>query len=237
VTRAAKLFACPVTVVVPEDILPGKLEAIERDGAEVVRAGRTSEVRLAEAARLASETGATFVHAFDHPWIVAGQGTVAKEMMEDAPHLDALVVPVGGGGLISGMALWAKARNPRLRIYGVEPESADSMRRSLKAGHPVTVPASESIADGLRPVTPGNIPFQISAALLDGVVSVTDKEIGEGVRFLLARAKVLVEPSGAAGIAALLFGKIKDLPATVGTVLTGGNADFEVLARILREEI
>jgi threonine dehydratase len=237
VTRAAKLLACPATVVVPEDILPGKLEAIERDGAEVIRAGKTSEVRLAEASRVAAERGATFVHAFDHPWIVAGQGTVAKEMLEDAPHLDALVVPVGGGGLISGMALWAKARNPRIKVYGVEPESADSMRSSLAEGHPVNLPASETIADGLRPVTPGNIPFQICGALLDGVVTVDDGELAEAVRFLLARAKVLVEPSGAAGIAALLSGKIKDLPATVGTVLTGGNADFEVLARILRREI
>jgi threonine dehydratase len=237
VARAAQLFGCPATVFVPEDILPGKRQAIERDGARVVEVGRTSDARLAEAVRFAKETGATFVHAFDHPWIVAGQGTVGKEMLEDAPHLDALVVPVGGGGLVSGIALWAKARNPRLRVYGVEPESANAMGRSLEAGHPVTVEPSETIADGLRPTTPGNIPFQICAALLEGVVTVTDAEIAEAVRFLLARAKVLVEPSGAAGIAALLHRKLAEPPGTVGTVLTGGNTDFAILARILEGKI
>jgi len=237
VARAAKLFGCRATIVVPDDIVPGKREAIERDGAEIVVSGRTSDVRLAEAERIANETGATFVHAFDHPWIVAGQGTTGKEMLEDAPHLDALVVPVGGGGLLAGVAVWAKATNPRIKVFGVEPEGADSMRRSMAAGHPVTIEASDTIADGLRPVAPGNVPFQIAAALVDGVVTVSDAEIAEGVRFLLARAKVLVEPSGAAGLAALLFQKLDDPPATVGTVLTGGNADFEVLARILKKEL
>ncbi|MHC4547986.1 MAG: threonine ammonia-lyase [Planctomycetota bacterium] len=236
VARAARLFGCPATIVVPEDIYPAKREAIERDGAEIVVCGRTSDERLAEAERRAAAEGATFVHAFDHPWIVAGQGTTGKEMLEDAPHLDAILVPVGGGGLVAGIAVWAKARNPRLKVYGVEPESAPSMRASLEAGHPVTVEPSDSIADGLRPVSPGNVPFQICAALLEGVITVSDEEIAAGVRFLLSRAKVLVEPSGAAGLAALLFRKLRDPPATVGTVLTGGNADLDVLARILSRE-
>jgi len=237
VARAAKLLGCRATVVVPEDIVPAKREAIERDGAEVIVAGATSDVRLAEAARIAEETGATFVHAFDHPWIVAGQGTTGKEMLEDAPYLDALVIPVGGGGLAAGVALWVKSQNARIKVYGVEPETAASMKASLAAGHPVRIEPSRSIADGLRPVAPGKIPFQICAALLDGVVTVSDAEIAEAVRFLLGRAKVLVEPSGAAGLAALLFRKLDEPPATVGTVLTGGNADFGVLARILRHEI
>ncbi len=237
VARAAKLFGCDATIVVPTDVLPGKRGAIERDGATVVEEGVTSTARLERAEAIAHETGATFVHAFDHPWIIAGQGTVGKEMLEDAPHLDALVVPVGGGGLCAGIAVWAKGLNPRLKIYGVEPEAADSMRQSRAAGHPVSIEASDCIADGLRPVTPGSIPFQICHALLEDVVTVSDAEIAEAVRFLLSRAKVLVEPSGAAGIAAMLFGKLKAPPATVGTVLTGGNADFDVLARILRKEI
>jgi len=237
VARAAKLLGCPASIVVPEDVVPAKREAIERDGAKVIVVGRTSTERLAEADRIARETGATFVHAFDHPWIIAGQGTTAKEMLEDAPHLDAILVPVGGGGLVAGCALWAKARNPRIKIFGVEPESAASMRDSLKAGRPVTIPPSDSIADGLRPLSPGRIPFQISAALLDGVFTVSDAEIAEGVRFLLARAKVLVEPSGAAALAAMLHRRYLDPPGTVGVILTGGNADFDVLARILRREI
>lgn len=237
VARAAKLFGIKATIVVPEDIVVGKREAIERDGADIVAAGLTSDVRLAEAERVAKETGANFVHAFDHPWIVAGQGTVGKEMLEDAPHLDAILVPVGGGGLVAGTAVWAKALNPRIKIYGVEPADADSMRQSLEAGHPVTIPPSTSIADGLRPVAPGHIPFQVCAALVDGVITVEEKEIAEAVRFLLARAKVLVEPSGAAALAALLFHKLAETPATVGAVLTGGNADFDVLARILQKEI
>ncbi len=237
VARAAKLLGCEATIVVPTDILPGKREAIERDGVTIIEAGVTSTERLEKAEEIARETGASFVHAFDHPWIVAGQGTVGKEMIEDAPHIDALVVPIGGGGLCAGIAVWAKAQNPRIKIYGVEPETADSMRQSREAGHPVTIDASNSIADGLRPVTPGNIPFQICHALLEDVVTVSDEEIAEAVRFLLSRAKVLVEPSGAAGIAAMLYRKLKAPPATVGTVLTGGNADFDVLARILRREI
>lgn len=237
VARAAKLFGCKATIVVPEDILPIKRGAIERDDAAIVVEGRTSVERLARAEQIAKETGATFVPAFDHPWIVAGQGTVGKEILEDAPHIDALVVPVGGGGLAAGIAVWVKAQNPRVRIYGVEPESAASMKRSVEAGHPVAIEPSDSIADGLRPITPGNVPFQICHSLLDGVVTVSEAQIAEAVRFLLVRAKVLVEPSGAAGIAAMLFRLLEDAPATVATVLTGGNADFEVLARILRKEI
>jgi len=237
VARAARLLGCPATIVVPEDVVAAKREAIERDEAKVVVCGVTSTERLAEAERIAKETGATFVHAFDHPWIVAGQGTTAKEMLEDAPHLDAILAPVGGGGLVAGCAVWAKARNPRIKVYGVEPETAASMRDSLKAGRPVSIPPSDSIADGLRPLSPGRIPFQICAALLDGVITVSDAEIAEGVRFLLGRAKVLVEPSGAAALSAMLFRKLPDPPGTVGAILTGGNADFDVLARILRREI
>jgi len=237
VARAARLFGVPATVVVPEDIVPAKREAIERDGAEVVVAGLDSTARFAAARRIAEERGRTFVHSFDHPWIVAGQGTVGKEMLEAVPHLDALVVPIGGGGLISGIAIWAKSRNPRIRIIGVEPEGCDSMRQSIAAGEPISIESRRSIADGLRPSAPGNITYQVCAALLDGIVTVTDAEIAEAVRFLLARAKVLVEPSGAAGIAALLHGKLGESPVTAGTVLTGGNVDFEVLARILRGEV
>ncbi|MHC4938240.1 MAG: threonine ammonia-lyase [Planctomycetota bacterium] len=237
VARAAKLFGVPATVVVPEDIVPAKKEAIERDGAEVIVAGTQSTERLAEARRLATETGRTFIHSFDHPWIVAGQGTVGKEMLEAVPHLDALVVPVGGGGLISGIAVWAKSRNPRIKVIGVEPEGCDSMRQSIAAGEPIKIEPRASIADGLRPSAPGNITYQLCAALVDTIVTVTDAEIAEAVRFLLARAKVLVEPSGAAGLAALLFGKLGETPVTAGTVLTGGNADFDVLARILKKEV
>jgi len=237
VARAAALFEVPATIVVPEDIVTAKREAIERDGATVVVKGTTSVVRLEEAERLAQESGATFVPAFDHPWIIAGQATVAKEMLEDAPHMDAILVPVGGGGIAAGVAIWAKARNARIKVYGVEPEGADSMAQSIKAGHPTRIESVPTIADGLRPVEPGNVPYQICAALLDGVLTVSDAEIAEAVRFLLARAKVLVEPSGAAGIAALLHGKLADPPGVVATVLTGGNADFETLARILRREI
>ncbi len=237
VARAAKLFGCKATIVVPEDAIALKRDAIAKDGAEVIVKGITSDVRLKEADRIAKETGATFVHAFDHPWIIAGQGTVGKEMLEDAPHLDAILVPIGGGGLAAGIALWAKTHQPRIKVFGVEPDSANSMARSLAAGHPETIAPSKSIADGLRPIAPGHLPYQICAALLDGVITVTDQEIAAAVRFLLARAKVLVEPSGAAGLAAILHGKASDMGATVSAVLTGGNADFATLARILQGEV
>jgi threonine dehydratase len=237
VARAARLFGAPAIVVVPNDIVPTKREAIERDHAEIVVVGPDSTERIAEARRIATERGMTFVHSFDHPWIVAGQGTTGKEMLEAVPHLDALVIPVGGGGLISGIAVWAKSRNPRIKIYGVEPEGCDSMRQSIEKGEPTTIQPTDTIADGLRTSKPGNVTYQICAALLDEVITVTEAEIAEAVRFLLSRAKILVEPSGAAGIAALLHKKLPQTPVTAGTVLTGGNADFEVLARILRGEV
>ncbi|MCZ6572501.1 MAG: threonine/serine dehydratase [Planctomycetota bacterium] len=237
VARAAKLFQCPATIVVPENVTGMKREALEREGVTLVAKGTKSAERLEEAARIAEETGATFVHAFDHPWIVAGQGTVAKEILEDAPIVDALLVPVGGGGLAAGCALWAKAQNPRMKVYGVEPEGCDSMRISLEAGEPTAIEPADSIADGLRPNIPGRLPFQLCSALLDGIMVVSDAEIAAAVRFLLQRAKVLVEPSGAAALAALLHRKLEDPPATVAAVLSGGNADFELLARILRKEV
>jgi len=237
VARAAKLFGCPAIIVVPEDIVRTKRESIERDGATVIEAGTESTTRLDRARELAAERGMTFVHAFDHPWIVAGQGTAAKEMLEAVPHLDALVVPCGGGGILAGTAIWAKSRNPKIRIYGVEPEGCNSMGHSIEAGAPTEIDSARSIADGLRPRIPGNITYQICAALVDGMITVTESEISEAVRFLLARAKILVEPSGAVGIAALLHGKLPHAPITAGTILTGGNADFEVLARILLNEV
>jgi len=237
VARAAKLFGCPAVIVVPETIVSTKREAIERDGAEVIEAGTESTTRLDLARKLADERGMTFVHAFDHPWTIAGQGTAAKEMLEAVPHLDALIVPCGGGGILAGSAVWAKARNPKIRIYGVEPEGCDSMRQSIAAGEPIEIDSAASIADGLRPAMPGNITYQLCAALVDEMITVTEAEIAEAVRFLLARAKILVEPSGAVGIAALLHNKLPQMPVTAGTILTGGNADFEVLARILRKEV
>ncbi len=237
VSRAASLFQCPATIVIPENVTGAKREALEREGVTLVAKGRKSAERLEEAARIAEETGATFVHAFDHPWIVAGQGTVAKEILEDAPIVDALLVPVGGGGLAAGSALWAKAQSPRMKVYGVEPEGCDSMRISLEAGEPTAIEPADSIADGLKPNIPGRLPFQLCSALLDGILVVSDTEIAEAVRFLLQRAKVLVEPSGAAALAALLHRRLDDPPATVAAVLSGGNADFEVLARVLRKEV
>jgi len=237
VARAAKLFGCPAVIVVPETVVPSKREAIERDGAEIIEAGTDSTVRLDRARHIAEERGMTFVHAFDHPWTIAGQGTAAKEMLEAVPHLDAIVVPCGGGGILAGTAIWAKSRNPKIRIYGVEPENCASMGQSIRAGEPTNIESGPSIADGLRPSIPGNVSYQICAALVDGMITVSEAEIAEAVRFLLARAKILVEPSGAVGIAALLHKKIPNTPITVGTILTGGNADFEVLARILRNEV
>jgi len=233
VARAAKLFGVPATIVVPEDILPAKREGIERDGARLVVSGLTSDVRLAEAERIAAETGATFVHAFDHPWIVAGQGTTGKEMLEDAPHLDALVVPVGGGGLLAGVAVWAKATNPRIKVFGVEPEGADSMRRSMAAGHPVTIEASDTIADGLGAPMAGERTYPLVERFVDDVVVVTDRAIARPVIFLLARTKQLVEPGGAAGIAALQEGLVAGGRDPVAVVLSGGNVDTASLPSIL----
>jgi threonine dehydratase len=234
VALAAEILDVPATVCVPETILPSKRAAAEAYGARLVEAGTTSEDRERRALALAAERGLTVVPPYDHPAIIAGQGTVALELLHDVDDLDVLVTPVGGGGLAAGCAITARALQPGLRLVGVEAEDANDTFLSLQAGHRVRIPPPRTIADGMRAIEPGELTFPILKSHLDEIVLVSDAEIRAAVWFLLERTKLLVEPTGAVGVAALLGGRI---PAArgrrVGVVLSGGNLDRDGLARLL----
>jgi threonine dehydratase len=230
VAYAARVSGVKATLVMPTDAPKSKLEATRGQGAEIVTYDRLTEDRAAIAKRIAEERGATLVPPFDHPWIIAGQGTAALELLEEVPDLDALVVPIGGGGLMSGSSIAARHLNPKMQVIGVEPESGNDFYLSLAAGHRVEIPPPDTIADGLRIPKPGELTFPIVQRNVDRVVLVSDQEIRETVKYLLLRLKILVEPSGAASAAAVLFGKLPAGIARAGAILSGGNVDFEVLA-------
>jgi len=230
VAIAAAHVGATATIVMPADAPRGKLEATRNRGARVVTYDRRRESREAIAAQILKETGATLVPPFDHPLIIAGQGTAALELLEAMPRLDALVAPVGGGGLLSGCATIAKAMNPGIRIFGAEPERANDTYLSLKAGQPVEIALPDTIADGLRAPKPGAITFPILQRHVEQVVLVSEDEIRDAVKFLLTRLKLLVEPSGAVAAAAVLHHKLPRDLHSVGVILSGGNVDFEELA-------
>ena len=235
VALAAALLGVRATIVVPSDIVAAKRDATAGYGAEIIECGTTSADRRSYAEALAREQGLALVAPYDDPDIIAGQGTVALELLDDVPDLDALVVPVGGGGLAAGCAILARSRRPSIRLLGVEPEDADDTRQSIEAGRPVRIPAPRTIADGLRAVEPGEITFEINRRLLDAVVTVSDSEIRQAMRLLLERMKILVEPSGACALAAVLSGRT-GLQGRIGVVLSGGNVEIAALPALLGAE-
>jgi threonine dehydratase len=227
VALAARLIGTHAVIVMPSDAPGSKLDAARGYGAEVVLYDRYTEDRAELGRQLAEERGLTLVPPYEDPWVMAGQGTAALELLEQVGQLDTLLVPVGGGGLIAGSATAAKALHPSIAVVGVEPSSGDDTRRSLEAGRRValdTVPAT--IADGLQATTPGALTFEVNCRLVDGIVTVTDEEIVGAMRLLFERMKLVVEPSGAVGVAALLAGKVERVGGTrVGVILSGGNMD------------
>ncbi len=236
VALAARLLSVPAAIVMPRDAPEVKLAATRGYGAEVVLYERAERPREEIARRLAEERGLTLVPPFDHPHIIAGQGTAALELLADAPDLDLLIVPIGGGGLISGCSIAAHALRPGLRVIGVEPETANDSYLSLQKGERVSTPLSNSIADGLLPTAPGEITFPIMQRHLESIVLVSDDEMAEAVRFLLLRMKLVVEPSGAAPVAALMTGRVRNVNGKrIGVILSGGNVDPLKLAEILRQ--
>ncbi len=226
VAIAAQSLGVPATLVMPEDAPRSKLEATRARGATIVTYDRRRESREAIGRRIAEQSGAALVPPFDHPWIIAGQGTAALELLEEAGELDALVAPVGGGGLLSGCSIAARSLAPAIRLFGAEPERARDTFLSLAAGRRVEIPAPETIADGLRATSPGEITFPILERHLEAVLLVSEEEIRQTVRFLLERLKILVEPSGAAAAAAVLYRKLPAGIRSVGVILSGGNVDL-----------
>jgi threonine dehydratase len=235
VAIAARAAGCPATLVMPLDAPRAKVEATRAQGARIVNYDRFTEDRTAIGNRIAEETGAALVPPFDHPWIIEGQGTTALELLEEIPDLDAIVVPIGGGGLISGCSIVAKHLKPGIRVIGVEPADGNDTFLSLTAQKRVEIPPPQTIADGLRAPCPGEITFPIIQRNVDQVVLVSDGEIRAAMRFLLTRLKILVEPSGAVTAAAALFRKLPAGFHRAGIVLSGGNLDFDLLATLANE--
>lgn len=236
VAYAAQLLEIPATIVMPTDAPKSKLAATRGYGAKVVFHDRQTEDRAEIAANIARETGAIIIPPFDHPHIMAGQGTAGLELMQDAPKLDVLITPVGGGGLLSGCATAAKGINPKVRVFGVETERSNDWWQSMRAGERIKIAPPDTIADGMRTQQPGKLTFQVVQALVEDILLVSEDEVKDAMRLLLMRMKILAEPTGAVAPAAVLSGKLDVQPgANVGVVISGGNVDANVLADVLRE--
>jgi threonine dehydratase len=233
VAIAAALLSSHATIVMPEDAPAAKLDATRGFGAEVVPYDRWTESREEIGAQLAGERGLELVRPYDDPLVMAGQGTVALELLEDAPELDVVLVPMSGGGLMAGCATVAKALRPGIRTVGVEPEAGDDTRRSLAAGDRVRIDVPRTIADGLQATEPGELTFEVNQRLVDEVVTVADEEIIGAMIFLFDRLKIVAEPSGAVGLAALLSEKLDARGRSVGVVLSGGNVGAARFAELV----
>ena len=238
VAAAAKLFGMPALIVMPSDAPRPKIEGTRAFGAEIVTYDRVREDREAIAARICAERGAVLVKPFDQAEIIAGQGTVGLEIAAAARHLgmtlDEVLVPCSGGGLVSGTALGLKGSGVEARVHSVEPENFDGMKRSLEAGQRVQAPGGKlSIADALMAPIPGAVVFEVAKDLLAPGFAVNDAELERAVVFAARKLKLLVEPGGAAGLAALLAGRIDASGKTVAVVLSGGNAEFGQIAEMV----
>jgi threo-3-hydroxy-L-aspartate ammonia-lyase len=235
VALAARLVGTTAIICMPKDAPRLKLEATRNYGAEVVFYDRHQDDREAVARRIAAETSRVLVPPYDDYAIMAGQGTAALELFQDVPSLDALVTPVGGGGLMAGCATVARSLIPGIKVFGVETETANDTFLSFRKGERVTIPPPPTIADGIRLTTPGALTFPVLQERLTDVVLVSDAEVRDAVRFLALRAHLVAEPTGAVGAAAVMSGRLP-LPrgARVGVVISGGNIDPELLIEILK---
>ncbi len=234
VAYAAEVFKSPATVYVPEAANPFKVEAIRRLGARVVTAGRNYNGAYVEALAAQKESGTTFVHAYDDPDVVAGQGTIATELLSDLPDFDTVLVPIGGGGLIGGIALYLKSRNPAIKVIGVEPSGADAMSRSLRAGAIIELDRVSTIADGLAASAPGKLTFELAQRYVDEVIVIEEAQMLRAIRLLFEWEHLLAEPAGAAALAALLYHHRPAPNEMVVVILSGGNVTDEVMLRALK---
>ncbi len=231
---AARLHGTRATILMPEDAPAGKVAATTGYGAEILRFDRYSEDREALLAALVAERGSVPVHPYDDERIMAGQGTAALELIEDAGPLDLLLVCVGGGGLIAGCSTAAKALLPGIRVVGVEPEVGDDVKRSLEAGERVRIAVKPTIADGQQLPTPGKHTFPVIKERVDEIVLASDAEIVAAMRFLFERLKTVAEPSGACALAALLAGRVPDARGLrIGITISGGNVTAERFAQLV----
>ena len=230
---AARTLGAPAVVVMPTTAPKVKIEGARAFGAEVIFAGTTSADRRARAEAEAVQRGLTMVPPFDHEWIIAGQGTAGLEILDQRPDVAAVLVPVGGGGLVAGVAAAIKQSRPDVLVIGVEPTGAAKMKTSVNAGHPVTLPKTETVADGLMPVRPGDLTFAHVQKFVDRVITVEDKDIIAAVLWIFANAHLVAEPSGAATTAAVLSGALDSalrIEGPIVAIVSGGNMGVEKLA-------
>jgi threonine dehydratase len=234
VAYAAQTFRVPATVYVPENANPLKVEAIKRLGARVVPSGRSYHDAAQEALRAQEASGATFVHAYDDRDVIAGQGTVAVELLDQMPEFDTVLVPVGGGGLISGIALYLKAHSPSVQVVGVEPSGANAMTRSLASGESVTLERVATMADGLAASAPGRLTLDIARSFVDRMIVVEESEMLRAIRLFFEWEHLLAEPAGAAGLAGLLYHYAPEASERVVVLLSGANVTDDVMVRALK---
>lgn len=236
VALAARELGIPATIFTPVGVALPKLQATRHYGAEVVLRGHSVEEALSAAKDFAVRTGAVFIPPFDHPAVIAGQGTLGLEILDQVPDADTVIVPIGGGGVIAGIALAVKGVADRLgrpiRVIGVQAENAAAYPSSLEAGEPVTVSTKPTIADGIAVARPGDLNFPIIRDLVDDIVTVSDDDVARALLVLLERAKLVVEPAGAVGVAAIMSGAVRDTGRTV-VLLSGGNIDPLMMERII----
>jgi threonine dehydratase len=235
VALAARLLGAPAVICMPDDAPAVKVAATRGYGAEVIFYDRQKDDRDAIARGIAEQRGMTLVPPYDDLRIMAGAGTAALELVEEVPDLGAVLAPIGGGGLIAGSAIAIHGANPKIRVFGVEPAGADDTLRSLRAGERVGIAPPSTIADGLRVAKPGALTFPVVQRHVEDILIVSDDEILEAVRFALLRLKLVVEPSGAVTLAALLSGRLPPDIGRVGAIISGGNIDPPVLARLWQD--
>src|SRR6056297_705654 len=226
VALAARMNGYSATIVMPENAPKVKVNAVRDYGAEIVFCKNTTEAREAAAQKVIDETGATFIHPYNHPDVIAGQGTAAKELLEEHPKLDVIMAPVGGGGLISGTAIWAKHANPNIKVIGAEPKWADDAYRSFKSGKIEPVLRTDTVADGLR-TSLGELTFQAIQTNVDDIVTTSEDVIIQTMRDIWERMKIIIEPSCAVPLAAIIENNMEVDNLKVGIILTGGNVDLE----------
>ncbi|MFD6274821.1 threo-3-hydroxy-L-aspartate ammonia-lyase [Streptomyces sp. NPDC060209] len=230
---AARELGTSAVILMPEDAPQSKKDATAGYGAEIVTYDRYTQDRTALGEALAAERGLALIPPYDHPHVIAGQGTAALEFLEEVGELDALIAPVGGGGLMAGTAITAKALHPGIRVVGVEPDNGDDTKRSLEAGERITIPVPRTLADGQALPTPGEITFAINQQLVDHIALVSDDEIRAAMRFAFERLKIVLEPSGATALAALLAGHIDNYPRRIGIIASGGNINTQRFTEII----
>jgi threonine dehydratase len=235
VALASREAGIRAVIAMPDDAPKAKVAATRGYGAEIIFYDRLKQDREQVAIEIAERDGRVMVPPYDDYMILAGQGTCGLEFLEDVPDLDCLLAPCSGGGLFAGVSRAAKAINPGIRCFPVEPDTADDTRQSFLKGERVSIPPPPTIADGLRVQSPGRLTFPVLQETAEDVLTVSDEEIIETIKFLLFRAKILAEPSGAAAAAAVLTGKLPGDARRVGVILSGGNIDAEFLSQILSQ--